>query len=58
MKKIYKAPVTEVIKVETQQMIAQSQVDMYYTNATSAGMSRGRQWDDEEEDEWEDDNVW
>ncbi len=52
MKKIYKAPVTEVIKVETQQMIAQSQVEMYSTNATGAGMSRGNDSWDEEDEEW------
>ncbi len=56
MKKIYNAPVTEIIKVETQQIIAASpSAGMYATDATSAGMSRGGGlWDDEDDEEDED----
>ncbi len=51
MKKTYMTPATKVVKVRLQRMLAGSQVDMYGTNATSAGMSRdGGFWDDEEED--------
>ncbi len=50
MKKIYQTPNIKVIKIKLQQMIAQSQVDMYGTDATGAGMSRGSSW----HDDWED----
>ncbi len=57
MKKIYQTPKTEFFEVKLQQMIAAS---ILTGNAYSGGtiQSRGGQWDDEEEDEWEDDNVW
>ena len=52
MKKIYKNPEIKMVKVQTAQMIATSTVEMYGTNANSAGMSRdgGSFWDDDEED--------
>ncbi len=51
MKKTYFAPETTVVKVEMQQMIAAS-VNMYGGNAEKAALSRGGNWDDEEEDEY------
>lgn len=51
MKKTYQNPTTKLVKIKTVQMIAAS-VQMYGTNATSAGMGRdngGDFWEDEEE---------
>lgn len=52
MKKIYMSPTTKVVKIQTEKMIAVSTVDMYATDATSAGMSResNSDWDDEDDD--------
>lgn len=48
MKKIYQNPEIKVIKVQTAKMIAAS-AEMYGTDATGPGMSRGSAfWDDEE----------
>ena len=51
MKKIYIIPTTKLVKIHTTQMIAVS-IQMYATDANSAGMSRrGRDdfWDEEED---------
>lgn len=54
MKKIYKTPTTNVVKVELTHMIAISTLGN--TDATSGNLSRrGRSvWDDEEEDDDDD----
>ncbi len=57
MKKIYQIPETNVLRVETQQMIAQSQGgvatgdglgEAYDPNAPSYSRNSGSVWDDEE----------
>lgn len=51
MKKIYMSPTTKVVKIQTEKMIAVSEIGMYGTDATSAGMSResNSDWDDEDD---------
>ncbi len=51
MKKTYKNPTLKVVNVKPAQFIAVSQADMYGTNATSAGMSRGSRYSSWEEDD-------
>ena len=52
MKKLYKNPEIKVVKVQVTLMQDASSVQMYGTNANSAGMSRdgGSFWDDDDED--------
>ena len=48
MKKTYQNPTLEVVKIETQQMLAQSTVDMFNENASGPGMSREFEFTDGE----------
>ena len=49
MKKIYMIPTTQIVKIQTTQMIA---ISLYGTDATEAAMGRdgGDFWDDEDDD--------
>ena len=48
MKKTYKKPQMEVVKIQTGQMLASSPGYGGNTNATSGNYARGYYWDDEE----------
>ena len=53
MKKIYKAPLTKVVKIQAEQMICESNTPtMYGRSATSAALEKEDDFDDFDESLW------
>ena len=54
MKKIYQNPETKIVKIQTANMIAVSNINTYGEDATGPGMSRrgNNVWDEEDEEEY------
>ena len=47
MKKTYKTPQMEVVKIQTNQQVLTASVPMSGQNATGPGLSRSYDWEDE-----------